>query len=78
MKYLILLMMMGCGVSKTKMNGIVMTQDVYFDGMVPVEVTNAPGGHTWVKLSKRQLRHIKAGDRITFYVKAKSVKHVRR
>ena len=74
MKYLALLLLSGCA-SKAKMNGIVLDDQMYFERMVPVEVVNAPDTGTWVKLNKRQLKYVKPGDKVIFYVKIKKVEY---
>jgi ASC-1-like (ASCH) protein len=51
---------------------------MYFDRMVPVEVINAPDSATWVKLNKKQLKHVKPGDEVIFYVKTAKVKYENR
>jgi len=73
MKFLTLLFLVGCSASKAKLNGTVVDDQMYFDRMVLVEITNAPGAFSWVKLNKRQLRHVKAGDKVVFYVKTAKV-----
>ena len=72
MKYLIPLLLLGCA-NRAKLTGTVLDDQMYFDRMVPVEVVNAPDSATWVKLNKRQLRHVKPGDTVVFYVKTTKV-----
>ena len=73
MKFVMLFLLAGCAANKAKMTGTVKSEQVYFDGMIAVEVTNAPDSRTWVKLNKRQLKHIKSGDKVIFYVKTQKV-----
>ena len=64
--------------AKAKMTGTVLDDQMYFNGMVPVEVINAPDAGTWVKLNKRQLRYVKPGDKVIFYVKTVKVEYENR
>tara|TARA_B100000902_G_C26468752_1_gene509068 strand:- start:169 stop:405 length:237 start_codon:yes stop_codon:yes gene_type:complete len=75
MKFLTLLFLVGCSASKAKLNGTVVDDQMYFDRMVLVEITNAPGAFTWVKLNKKQLKHVKAGDKVVFYVRTSKVQY---
>ena len=74
MRFLPLLLLLGCAAKKTKMVGVA-DRTVYFDGWVPVEVQNAPDGRTWVRLNKKQLEDLKHGSRIVFYVKTTEVQN---
>ena len=74
MKFLLFLTLFGCTANKTKMVGVA-DRTVYFDGWVPVEVQNAPDGRTWVRLNKKQLKDLKHGSRIVFYVKTMEVQN---
>ena len=74
MKFLPLLFMFGCAANKTKMTGVIATEEIYFDGWVEVKVTNAPEAPTmWVRLNSKQLEQAKKGTNVTFYVEAKEV-----
>jgi uncharacterized lipoprotein NlpE involved in copper resistance len=77
MKYLIPLLLVGCA-NRAKLTGTVLDDQMYFDRMVPVEVINAPDSATWVKLNKKQLKHVKPGDEVIFYVKTAKVKYENR
>ena len=77
MKYLIPLLLVGCA-NRAKLTGTVLDDQMYFDRMVPVEVINAPDSATWVKLNKRQLKHVKPGDKVVFYVKTSKVEYENR
>ncbi len=57
------------------MTGTVTSDQIYFDRMVPVRVTNAPNATMWVRLNKRQLRHVQPGDKVIFYVKTSRLTH---
>tara|TARA_R110002073_G_C9264106_1_gene563710 strand:+ start:469 stop:702 length:234 start_codon:yes stop_codon:yes gene_type:complete len=74
MKYLIPLLLIGCA-SRAKLTGTVLDDQMYFNRMVPVEVINAPDSATWVKLNKRQLKYVKPGDKVVFYVKTVRVEY---
>jgi len=74
MKFLPLLMLLGCAANKTKMTGVISTEEIYFDGWVAVKVTNAPSAPTmWVRLNRKQLEQAKKGTNVVFYVEAKEV-----
>ena len=75
MKYLPLFLLLGCSAKKARMTGTVLDDQMYFDRMVPVEITNAPDAKVWIKLSKTQLRHVKPGDKVVFYVKTTNVEY---
>tara|TARA_Y100001938_G_C8084266_1_gene430968 strand:- start:491 stop:727 length:237 start_codon:yes stop_codon:yes gene_type:complete len=75
MKFLTLLFLVGCSANRAKLNGTVVDDQMYFDRMVLVEITNAPGAFTWVKLNKKQLKHVKNGDKVVFYVKTAKVEY---
>tara|TARA_Y100001937_G_C6944792_1_gene252005 strand:- start:342 stop:581 length:240 start_codon:yes stop_codon:yes gene_type:complete len=76
MKFLVLFFALGCSANKAKMTGIVLHDQMYFDQMVPVQVTNAPpDSFIWIKLNNKQLTHVKPGDKVVFYVKTKSVEY---
>lgn len=75
MKFLILFFALGCSATKAKMNGIVLDERMYFDNMVRVRVTNAPDAYMWVRLNKKQMKHVKEGDRVTFYVQTSNVQY---
>ena len=69
-----LLLMIGCSVNRTKMTGVITSTEVYFDGWVPVQVTNAPGAPTmWVRLDAKQLEVAKLGSDVVFYIEAPGV-----
>ncbi len=74
MKCLVFILMAGCA-NRARMSGVVLDDQMYFDRMVPVEVTNAPNARTWVKLNKKQLKHVKPGDKVVFYVKTARVEY---
>jgi len=70
MKYLILILMTGCAtMHKTAMRG---TVDVVEDEWVAVEVGSATDTKTWVKLNRKNMKTLKEGDRVIFYVKVES------
>tara|TARA_R100001126_G_scaffold74988_1_gene44173 strand:- start:256 stop:552 length:297 start_codon:yes stop_codon:yes gene_type:complete len=71
-RFLPLLLLLGCAAKKTTMSGIA-DDKVYFDGWVPVKVHNAPDGRTWVRLNNHQLKKLKNGSRVVFHVQAISV-----
>jgi len=75
MKFLTLLLMIGCSANRAKMTGTVLNDQMYFDRMVAVEVTNAPDAGMWIKLNKRQLKHVKPGDKVIFRVKTVKVEY---
>lgn len=75
MKFLSLFLALGCSANKARMTGTVLDDQMYFDRMVPVKITNAPDAKVWVKLSKTQLRHVKPGDKVVFYVKTDRVEY---
>jgi ASC-1-like (ASCH) protein len=77
MKFLIPLFLAGCA-GRAKMNGTVLDDQMYFDRMIPVEVINAPDSKMWVKLNRRQLKHVKPGDKVVFYVKTTKVEYASR
>jgi uncharacterized lipoprotein NlpE involved in copper resistance len=75
MRYLILLLLVGCA-NRARITGTVLDDQMYFDRMVKIKILNAPdSGNTWVKLNKRQLKHVKPGDKVIFYVKTKKVEY---
>ncbi len=74
MRFLFLLLMIGCSVNRTKMTGVITSTEVYFDGWVPVQVTNAPGAPTmWVRLDAKQLEVAKLCSDVVFYIEAPGV-----
>tara|TARA_E500000331_G_C17099759_1_gene644819 strand:- start:88 stop:327 length:240 start_codon:yes stop_codon:yes gene_type:complete len=74
MRFFPLLLLVGCMANKTKMTGVISTEEIYFDGWVEVKVTNAPSEPTmWVRLDKKQLEQAKKGTNVVFYVEAKEV-----
>jgi len=74
MRFIPLLILLGCSVNRTKMTGVISSNEIYFDGWVPVTVTNAPGEPTmWVRLDKKQLEHAKTGADVIFYIEAPGV-----
>lgn len=75
MKFFALFLMIGCSANKAKMTGTVKHDQMYFDRMVPVNVTNAPDSQIWIKLNEKQLMHVKPGDRVVFYVKTVKVEY---
>ncbi len=75
MKFLTLFLLLGCSANKARMTGTVLDDQMYFDRMVPVEITNAPDAKVWIKLNKTQLRHVKPGDKVVFYVKTAKVEY---
>ena len=75
MKFLILFFALGCSANKAKMTGVVLDERMYFDRMVKVKVTNAPDAYTWVKLTNKQLNHVKTGDKVVFYVKTSDIEY---
>ena len=75
MKFLTLFLLVGCSANKAKMNGVVLDDQMYFDRMVRVEITNAPDAGSWVKLNRKQLKHVKPGDKVIFYVTTKRVEY---
>jgi ASC-1-like (ASCH) protein len=74
MRFIVPLLLVGCA-TRAKMNGTVLDDQMYFDRMVPVEIVNAPDSAMWVKLNKRQLKHVKPGDKVIFYVKTTKVEY---
>jgi hypothetical protein len=60
---------MSCAHHKTPITG---TIDVVEEEWCAIEVEDANNTVTWIKLNKRKLRHIKEGDKVTFYVKVES------
>lgn len=75
MKFLTLLFLAGCSANRAKMTGTVLNDQMYFDRMVAVEITNAPDSGMWIKLNKKQLKHVKPGDKVIFYVKTTKVEY---
>ena len=75
MKFVILFLLAGCSANRAKMTGTVLSDQMYFERMIAVEVTNAPDSGMWVKLNKRQIKHVKSGDKVIFYVKTKKVEY---
>ncbi len=75
MKLLVLLTLFGCSANKAKMTGVVLDERMYFDRMVKVKVTNAPDAYTWIRLSNKQLKHVKTGDKVVFYVKTSDIEY---
>ena len=74
MRFLLLLTMLGCGANKTRMTGVIATDEIYFDGWVSGEITNAPSSPSiWIRLDKKQLEQAKKGTNVVFYVQAKEV-----
>ena len=73
MNLMTLLLLTGCSATKATMTGTVVDNRMYFDRMVKVKVANAPESYTWVKLNEKQLRHVKVGDKVVFYVKTAKV-----
>lgn len=74
-RFLPLLLLLGCGSSKATMSGVA-DKTVYFDGWVPVKVHNAPEAKTWVRLNKKQLAQLEDGSRIVFEVRVVKVQTV--
>jgi len=66
MKYLFLLLMTGCAMHKTTMLG---TVDVIDGEWVSIEVTSAEDTKTWVRLNRKNMRVLKEGDKVVFYVR---------
>ena len=76
MNFVLMFLAFGCTANKAKMTGIVLHDQMYFDRMVPVQVTNAPpDSFVWIKLNDKQLTHVKPGDKVVFYVKTKKVEY---
>ena len=75
MKYLPLFLLLGCSAKKARMTGTVLDDQMYFDRMVPVEVANAPDSRIWIKLNNKQLKHVKPGDKVVFYVRTSNVEY---
>ncbi len=75
LKLLTVLLVCGCGATRSKMTGIVTSKRVLFDGHVVVQIVNAPDTHMWVKLNKKQLKKVRIGDRVVFHVKTQKVQH---
>ena len=73
MRFLFLIFAVGCAANKTKMVGVVDSNEMYFDGWVPVQVENAPNSRTWVRLNREQLSNATKGTRVVFYVQATEV-----
>jgi len=66
MRYLFLLLTLGCSMHKTSLRGVA---DVVEDEWITVEVTGANNANTWVKINRRSLKGIREGDKVIFYVK---------
>ena len=66
MKYLFLILMSGCSMHRTTMSG---TVDVVEGEWVSIEVTSANDAKTWVELNRKNMRVLKEGDKVVFYVK---------
>ena len=60
------LMVAGCSMHRTTMTG---TVDVVDGEWVSIEVVNATDAKTWVKLNRKNMRVLKEGDKVVFYVK---------
>jgi len=75
MKFFTFFILMGCSANRAKMTATVTDDQMYFDRMVPVQITNAPDSRMWVKLNKKQLMHTKPGDKVIFYVKTAKVEY---
>ena len=75
MKFILLSFILGCSANKAKMTGTIVNDQMYFDRMVPVEIENAPDSRMWIKLSKKQMRYAKPGDKVIFYVKTAEVRY---
>ena len=75
MRFLTLLFLVGCSANKARMTGTVIDDQMYFDRMVPVEVANAPDSRIWIKLNNKQLKHVKPGDKVVFYVRTSNVEY---
>ena len=74
MRILALIFMLGCSLNRTKMVGVIDSDEMYFDGWVPVSVENAPNNaRTWVRLNRKQLLTATKGTRVVFYVNAQKV-----
>tara|TARA_Y100000592_G_scaffold81646_1_gene129507 strand:+ start:776 stop:949 length:174 start_codon:yes stop_codon:yes gene_type:complete len=57
------------------MTGVISSSETYFDEWVLIKVTNTPASPTmWIKLDKKQLKKIRKGSNVVFYVKLKEVK----
>lgn len=66
MRYLLLLLLLGCSMHRTTMKG---TVDNIDGEWVAVEVINENDAKTWVKLNKQQFRSLKEGDKVVFILK---------
>ena len=75
MKFFTLFMLVGCTANKAKMTATITHDQMYFDRMVPVQITNAPDSRMWIKLNKKQLMHAKPGDKVVFYVTTANVEY---
>ena len=61
--------LLSCSMHRTSMKG---TVDVVEDDWVSVEVNSANNVKTWVKLNRKQLRSLKEGDKVIFYVRVET------
>jgi len=66
MRILILFLLSGCSMHRTTMTG---TVDVVEGEWVSIEVSSASDAKTWVKLNRKNMRVLKEGDKVIFYVK---------
>ena len=66
MRYLLLLAMLGCSMHRTTLQG---TVDVVEGEWVSVEVNSATDAKTWVRINRKNMRGLKEGDKVIFYVK---------
>ncbi len=66
MRYLLLLTMLGCSMHRTTLQG---TVDVVEGEWVSVEVNSATDAKTWVRINRKNIRGLKEGDKVIFYVK---------
>lgn len=65
MKYLLAILLVGCAHQRVALVG---TVDIVEDEWCTVEIVGDSDGPTWVKLNNRQMKKVKEGDRVIFYV----------
>jgi len=65
MKYLLAMLLVGCTHKRIALVG---TVDIIEDEWCTVELVGESDNPTWVKLNNRQMKSVKEGDRVIFYV----------
>jgi hypothetical protein len=69
MRYLLAILLVGCVHQRVALVG---TVDIVEDAWCTVEIAEDGDGPTWVKLGGRQMKKVKEGDRVIFYVEITS------